>query len=183
MQPLDTAVFGPLKTHYRESCHNFIQKNPGKVITKYQSEAWLKTMVPSAIINGFKTCGIYPFNRKAVLDHDPCSIENSRGDPDTSKESLQDERLLNDGGTDLNVCCTNEEKLRFTKRYEEGYDLYDTRYLLWLKQNHPDSVPGNLSPNELDTHTHKDLDLTTPQPQDSIADYFSHVQPIDPLTS
>ena len=104
-------------------------------------------MVPSTIINGFKTCGIYPFNPKAVLDHDLCSIENSSsGDPDISKESVQDERLLNDGGTDLDVCFTNEEELQFTKRYEEGYDLYDTRYLLWLKQSHPDSVPD-------DTHT------------------------------
>ena len=23
-------------------------------------------------ISGYKTCGIYPFDTKAVLDHDPC---------------------------------------------------------------------------------------------------------------
>ncbi len=60
MQPLDTSVFGPLKLNWKDACHYFIQANPGKVITKYQfssllSEAWLKTMVPSTVISGFKT--------------------------------------------------------------------------------------------------------------------------------
>ena len=41
MQPLDTAVFGPLKNNH-----------PGRVITKYQfnkifSKAWLKNMAPA----------------------------------------------------------------------------------------------------------------------------------------
>ena len=29
-------------------------------------------MVPKNIISGFKTCRVYPFNPKAVLDHNPC---------------------------------------------------------------------------------------------------------------
>lgn len=81
MQPLDTAVFGPLKKSWNEECHEFIHSHPGKVITKYQfseifSKAWLKSMVP-ANISGFKVCGIYPFNPKAVLDHDPCLLRRS----------------------------------------------------------------------------------------------------------
>ena len=77
MQPLDTTVFGPLKNSWQEACHNFIQRHSGRVITKYQfneifSTAWLKSMTPANIISGFKACGAYPFNPKAVLDHDPC---------------------------------------------------------------------------------------------------------------
>lgn len=34
-QPLDCGVFGPLKTKWSEICHQFFQKNPGKVITKF----------------------------------------------------------------------------------------------------------------------------------------------------
>ena len=42
-------------------------------------------MIPANIIRDFKTCGVYPFNLKAVLDHDPCvsrshSSESSNGD-------------------------------------------------------------------------------------------------------
>ena len=90
MQPLDTTVFGPLKNSWQEACHNFIQALPGRVITKYQfneifSTAWLKSMTPANIISGFKTCGVYPFNPKAVLDHDPCEPKIS--DPSAPQTS------------------------------------------------------------------------------------------------
>ena len=82
MQPLDTAVYVPLKTHWEDVSHHYLQSHPGKVITKYQfsslfSEAWLEMMIPANIISGFRTCGVYPFNTKAVLDHDPCVSKNN----------------------------------------------------------------------------------------------------------
>ena len=47
MQPLDMAVYGPLKTNWQDVCHHYFQSHPGKVIMKYQfnqlfSETWLK---------------------------------------------------------------------------------------------------------------------------------------------
>lgn len=47
MQPLDTSVFGPLKSNWHDACHKFTQDHPGRIITKYQfssllSEAWMK---------------------------------------------------------------------------------------------------------------------------------------------
>ena len=68
MQPLDTAVYAPLKTNWQDVCHRYLRSHPGRVF----SEAWLNTKIPANIISGFKTCGVYPFNPKAVLDHDPC---------------------------------------------------------------------------------------------------------------
>ena len=32
MQPLDTAVYGPLRTHWQDVCHDYIQKHPVRVI-------------------------------------------------------------------------------------------------------------------------------------------------------
>ena len=68
-QPLDVSVYSPLKSHWRAACHQYIQKNPGKVVTKYQfntllHEAWMQTMKPSSICAGFRGCGVYPFNPK-----------------------------------------------------------------------------------------------------------------------
>ena len=37
------------------------------------SKTWLKSLVPANVISGFKTCGIYPFDPKAILDHDLCN--------------------------------------------------------------------------------------------------------------
>ena len=33
--------------------------------------------IPAKIIGGFRTCGVYPFNPKAVLDHNPCVSRNN----------------------------------------------------------------------------------------------------------
>jgi hypothetical protein len=37
MPPLDTAVFGPLKSLWRDECHKYLQNNPGKIITNINS--------------------------------------------------------------------------------------------------------------------------------------------------
>ena len=66
-QPLDCGVFGPLKSQWCNVCHTFFQKNPGRVITKFQfSAAWARAISPANIIAGFRTCGIYPFNPTAI---------------------------------------------------------------------------------------------------------------------
>ena len=70
-QTLDCGVFSPLKSHWSTVCQKFIQKNPGKLITRYNFnglvlKAWLKSVVPSNLIAGFKVCGVYPLNCQAV---------------------------------------------------------------------------------------------------------------------
>jgi len=49
MQPLDTSMFAPLKAHWRDACHEFMQKNPGKVITKYKFSPVNRGMVKSNV--------------------------------------------------------------------------------------------------------------------------------------
>jgi len=70
-QPLDCCVFSPLKLQWRTVCHEFIQKNPGCVITKFNfnslfSKAWLNALSPVNLISGFQKCGVYPFNALAI---------------------------------------------------------------------------------------------------------------------
>ena len=33
-QPLDKGCFGPLKTFWKEECHNFMSENPGMVVNR-----------------------------------------------------------------------------------------------------------------------------------------------------
>ena len=149
LQPLDTAVFGPLKKNWYEECHMYVQSHPGRIITKYHfnevfSKAWLKSMMPANIISGFKTCGIYPFNPRAVLDHDPTS-ENSEEDdsvPMADKISLHSTKE-----TTPATNFTAEENILFTRRYENGYDIPDPRYVQWMEQNHPEDRLLDLFPD------------------------------------
>jgi hypothetical protein len=78
-QPLDKGCFSALKNFWRQECHNFLTKNPGRVITRNEfsqlfSLAWFKGMTMTNVISGFRTTGIYPFNRGALL---PEEVENA----------------------------------------------------------------------------------------------------------
>ena len=71
-QPLDKGCFGPLKVAWRQKCKDFLQKNPGRVVTKYDfsrlfGQAWMTSMSMPNTVAGFRCTGIYPFNRSAFL--------------------------------------------------------------------------------------------------------------------
>ena len=71
-QPLDKGCFGPLKAYWKEECQEYLNMNPGRVVTRYQfseilSKAWAKGMTMKNIIGGFKTTGIFPLNCEAIL--------------------------------------------------------------------------------------------------------------------
>ena len=70
-QPLDKGCFDPLKSSWREECHNYLTKNPGKVVTQYQffelfKNAWYKSMTMRNIAAGFRVTGIYPFDPEKI---------------------------------------------------------------------------------------------------------------------
>ena len=173
-QPLDSAVFGPLKKHWTGVCHDFQQANPGAVITKYSfsrlfSQAWLDSLSAHNLIAGFKNCGVHPFNRSAieVLD-DNCVneprvtiVESSNSNATIAGEQLQHSE--NPGPPiefeeDLSEILTETMRLKFERRYKEGYDLPDPLYQKWLKITHPESVDNG-----------------------TLADIFSDIPPLSPV--
>ena len=136
-QPLDTAVFGPLKQHWRNACHDFMQAHPGRVITKNAfsallNKAWMITMTPSNICSGFKKCGIYPYDRNAIK----CGVVSQS--PKTADESAV--------STESEIAFSEEEEKLYQTRYEEGYNLFDEKYVKWLEQNHLSDIPDDLQP-------------------------------------
>ena len=188
MQPLDKAVFGPLKVNWQKACHDFLQSNPGKVVTKYNfssllNKAWMNTMLPQTIINGFRSCGVFPFDPRAVLDHDlPQNVVDNGSEEGTNQPPVNPPRF------------TFEEEALFRTRYEEKCDIYsDPRYVAWLKMNHPevdvDEDPCIDSDEFDDSLTEKGLsefmnqnDLFSDLPLsrlDSVTDFFSDVPPIE----
>lgn len=67
LQPLDVAVFRPLKMEWKKSIHRWRLENNGKKITKDVFATILQTTLnkmnnfPDIAKNGFKTCGLVPF--------------------------------------------------------------------------------------------------------------------------
>ena len=175
-QPLDTCMFGLLKRNWGDVCHKFMQQHPGQIVTKYQfstlfNEAWMKSMVPANIVSGFKKCDVYPFNPDAIAIHTPnVASENGATGESTSGDSEEVLSGMELDKDDSERACvldfTSEEESRFETRYKEGYDLYDSHYLAWLRHHHPESV--------------RTLDNDVP----SIVDAFAHVplsHPLEPV--
>jgi hypothetical protein len=74
LQLLDVAFFGSLKLFYNDACTIYIRRNLGKGLNKVAfggifTEAWNPTATVGKAISGFKTCGIFPFNRNQLPEH------------------------------------------------------------------------------------------------------------------
>jgi len=71
LQPLDKWVFGPLNRAYNDACSQFLQENPWNQVNKRSfpglvPQAWEKSVTPSNILSGFRSCGIYPLNKEVL---------------------------------------------------------------------------------------------------------------------
>ena len=174
-QPLDVSVFKPLKSNWQDECHNYMQSNPGKVVTKYQfsdllNKAWHKTMTPSTICAGFRRSGVFPFNPDAIdctisanvaLTHGlGIQVENGENCDLANKEC------------ETQVFSAEQEQV-FQKRYTEGYDLPDPVYRQWLTIHHPELVSAV---------QHVCVPPSDPDEPESLTDLFSYVAPQSPLT-
>lgn len=161
-QPLDISFFGPLKIHWREVCHAFLQSSPGKAVTKYNfvelfSKAWLKTCLPETICSGFRRAGIVPFCPDVLLKRCPGSMEVDEDVCETSTSQHSSTETLdkvNDCSSDNPTFSPEKEEL-YQRRFEEGYDLFDEDYERWLHNSHPEVL-------------------------ESIVDHFQDIDPITP---
>ena len=163
-QPLDVSLFGPFKQHWRSICHEFYQSSPGKVVSKFNfmelfSKAWLKAVTPENICAGFRKAGVVPFNADAITTAKSITTKSPAEDKeDTDKENTA-------SFADQQPQFTTEEIAKFTRRLEEGYDLFDPVYLRWLEQYHPEQLElytaSHLSP-DTDDMQHPSPDMASP---------------------
>ena len=89
-QPLDRTVFGPLKVYLNSAANSWMMMNPGRHITirkmgGFIGAAWMKAATPENITSGFRSAGIWPFDRNIFSDADFASslpTEQSAPQPD-----------------------------------------------------------------------------------------------------
>ena len=70
---MDRGCFAPLKVAWKEECHEFYAKYPGRVVTCLDfnylfAKAWYKAMTAQNIISSYEVTGVYPFNRELVCN-------------------------------------------------------------------------------------------------------------------
>ena len=108
LQPLDVAVYGPLKAHWRKLLRDLLEKEPeAKALNKTKFPALLKKLterLDSEVLlpKGFEKCGIYPISCDKPFSRIPdrqFSAEQMSSSLDNSLlETLEVRRFNKDGG-------------------------------------------------------------------------------------
>ncbi|XP_030757495.1 uncharacterized protein LOC115883296 [Sitophilus oryzae] len=75
LQPLDRAVYGPLKKAVNIACDSWMRNHPSKTMTIYDIPGIIKIVLPLALTQtniqaGFRCTGICPFNRDIFTELD-----------------------------------------------------------------------------------------------------------------
>ncbi|KAG6448525.1 hypothetical protein O3G_MSEX005530 [Manduca sexta] len=91
LQPLDVAVFYPLKQNWRQLVKKWRIENDGQEITKFILPSALQSLLldnkdkfAKNVKAGFQTCGLYPFGaefvnyKRIIKNSDPKTTENRR---------------------------------------------------------------------------------------------------------
>nr|XP_047127647.1 uncharacterized protein LOC124808542 [Hydra vulgaris] len=79
LQPLDKAVYGPLKNYINTAMTSLLVMNPGNI-------AFPKAVSPHNILSGFSATGIYPLNPDVFTENDYCpNYVTDRPDPPCSQ--------------------------------------------------------------------------------------------------
>ena len=153
-QTLDKGSFSPLKTCWKEVCHQFISENPSIVVTKFSSsklfkEAWTQALTVRNILARFHCTGIYPLDSGVlpVKAEESTSLAKRTGVKFIPLYSPR--RKSSDA-----IVFSEEEQIKFLKRYEEGHDIEtDERYKSW-KMYHPQPDKKCSDISLVSTHSH-----------------------------
>ena len=134
LQPLDEGVFKSFKNAFSKACREYTAEKPGRVVTvevlaSLLGKAWPTSHTPVNILSGFRKCGIYPLNPGQIDDRQIAPSKVFSASPTVSDSSF-----------------TEEENKLFETRYNEGYNVPDERYELWLSLKHPNS-PASTVPS------------------------------------
>lgn len=115
LQPLDVAVYGPLKTRINVSQDAWMKSHPGKTMTIYDipgvvKEAWPASVTPRNIMKGFEVTGICPLNPAIFQDCDFApSYVTDQPPPDGSTPNASGSISLTE--YDAEHCQPSAEKL------------------------------------------------------------------------
>lgn len=103
LQPADVAAFCPLKNAWRKSVQKWHTEHPDEILNKQSFAPLLEHAIQNggirteSLVNGFRVCGLCPFDANAV-DYSKClgkEIKRSEGNLDKTNKSLTYNDFLN----------------------------------------------------------------------------------------
>ena len=150
LQPLDVGVFKSLKSFYYKACKEYTTDHPGRVITtdviaSLLADAWPQSITPVNIMSGYKKSGTYLLNPGEIKDRDIAlsksqMTSNTSPVPGTNDADSKSQSTSNTSPLSGTENLLENLDLLHQKHYEEGYDIYDEKYVSWLCTNHPEAI-------------------------------------------
>lgn len=154
LQPADVAAFLPLKIGWRKTLRKWQNEYNNQGITKLNfapvlNEAVIMSLKLQILVNGFKACGVYPFNPDAV-NYDKCLSAKGNNVNTQNKRSVSDSTIGPSINDDFENRCPNI--------YQMVTEHLDILYQVW-KSFHDAKTINNID--------HKvNLLVVTPQKHD-----------------
>ena len=106
------------------------------------------------LVSGFRFCGVYPFNRDAQRpkspseNFNPSSLAKRTGlkyiplySPARPRPSLE---------SPFTPKFSVGEVLKYQRSFEEGYDVPNPQYAVWLSMYHPEASSSRFHPSSTD---------------------------------
>lgn len=121
-QPLDRAFFKPLKSYYDAAIDNWMTSHAGQTVTLYDVAGLFKTAFERAATiekatNGFRSTGIYPFDRNIFTDDDFLPSEVTEQDQHEEDIDPNDD---NERFIDFDVDNPSDQNLPSAMDYQEA---------------------------------------------------------------
>ncbi|XP_071645164.1 uncharacterized protein [Temnothorax longispinosus] len=143
LQPLDVAVFFPLKQKWKSLVRNWRIEHDGEDLQKHQVPSLLSRIITEndfsdTIKNGFKTCGLYPFDDNAV-NYAKCIKENKKpndDNPQTARIEPDQPQLTHRHYVESKIDSEVLERFKEKRASNETWDADDRNaalYELWMK--------------------------------------------------
>lgn len=129
LQPLDVAVFRPLKLEWKKAVTNWRIENNGVKFKKEDFAPLLKKVIdgfrsqmPSILANGFRACGLFPLQPNSIKFE---KFFNTRNKPNENATNNADKTL------EFNVSDTRKFLKFFESRIQDKIELFQLSAQEW----------------------------------------------------
>ena len=169
LQPADVSAFKPIKNGWKKAVLVYQRNNPNKGITKENFASILQTVIDKSlsaetIQNGFRSCGLYPWNKDAI-DFTKCLGKNLYlpVSPTTPTSMSQEDFKKLVGDKMYNECVShyiNSDNKILTPECNLAYKLY----MFFIGHAYDNNLISNTSQLDIttnDAYNHPITDVKT----------------------
>ena len=186
IQPLDVAVFGPLKKKWARAVHKWKLEHNEVSISKLHLPKLLDEILASelsqeTLINGFRACGLFPFT--------PLSVDYSKCGPEQQSLASQDSVVVDEKHLYVESLIGKDLVLKFAKKDAGAIKDHDVLFNLWSKslslQKGAKYVPPPIEDagiSNVNEFTNRSVEATSPSTEPTTVKSVSLEEIISPTT-